>query len=260
MRQPDRAITRLACGRSIHSLVWRGSGSAERVIIENVVPVTVSGNDGRLAAPGTRSRRVDGNAPERRNPVRSRRQCVLDQCRGALLDEMRPFVEGTPHVGIHLAHRPRDETGDEPVFAPPRAATRRLRENSLEAFVEHGCGILSILESARRSDTREQRVDVVPERFGASKAGSQCTERIRSDRGLGQCGWESTRADEVRPPRPLCGRRDRLVLGSELCDRSPALLLGDERLVCRQFGSHVAKHAHEDVAGRRIRTIAGMTR
>ena len=64
--------------------------------------------------------------------------------------------------------------------------------------------------------------------------------------------------DELRPPWPLCGRCDRLVLDSELRDRPPTLLLGDERLVCRQLGSHMSEHAHEDVAGRRIRTISGM--
>ena len=52
--------------------------------------------------------------------------------------------------------------------------------------MEHGGGILSIFESARKSYAREQRVDVVPERFRAPKAGSKWTERVRADRGLGQ--------------------------------------------------------------------------
>lgn len=113
---------------------------------------------------------------------------------------MCPFVEGTPRLGIHLPHRRRDESGDQAVPTPPRAAARRPREDTLESLVEYGCSVLSVLESSRSGDPRKERFDRVTERLRAPKDRSQCAEGIRRDRSFGRFGPQPARMNEVRPP------------------------------------------------------------
>ena len=120
--------------------------------------------------------------------MRARRQRGFDERRRALLHEVSAFVEGAPHLGIHLSRRERNETGDHASSTPPRAAARWLGEHSLEAFMEHGRSILSVFESARRSDSRQQRLDVMTERLGSPRARGQRAKRVRGDHCLGQPG------------------------------------------------------------------------
>ena len=62
--------------------------------------------------------------------------------------------------------------------------------------------------------------------------------------------------DDVDPTVALRGGRDRLVLGGELRDRAPAVLLGGDRLVRGQLGADVLEHATEHGPRGRIARVA----
>ena len=95
-------------------------------------------------------------------------------------------------------------------------------------------------------------------RFGAAEFGGEWAERVGLDHALCLVAGQSRTPDEGGPAIVLGCRGDGLVLGGELGDRAPLVLLGDDGLVGGQFRSDVLQNAVQDAACGRVGVVAGV--
>lgn len=124
--------------------------------------------------------------------------------------------------------------------------------------MEDGGDVVGVAESARCDEARQEGIDVVMVRFSASEFSRERAERLGLDGTLGLFVGEPGAADEGGPAAVLGGCGDGLVLGGELGDRAPLLLLGDDGLVRGEFGAAVLQNAVEDASCGGMRVVAGV--
>lgn len=126
-------------------------------------------------------------------------------------------------------------SGDEPrdEASPPRGGHGAgASVCALYPVVEHGGGVVGVFEGAGCDQAREEVFDVVPVGFCLPQLDSERVERGRAQHGLCHVRGEPGTADEPGPPVFLCFGGDGFVLGSQLHDRAPPLLLHLDSLVC----------------------------
>ena len=76
------------------------------------------------------------------------------------------------------------------------------------------------------------------------------------DGRIGRFGGQPARVDKVRPQWSLGGRCNGVVLVRKLRDRSPTLLLRDNRLMRRQFAADVPQYRVHDGTATEVSTLA----
>src|SRR5699024_278005 len=109
-----------------------------------------------------------------------------------------------------------------------------------------GGDVVGVVQVPRGDQPREQRVEVVVVGFGVAQFGRQRAVGVGGKHVFDLLGGDPGGLQERDPAVVLCGLGDGVVLGRELGDRAPAVLLGGDGLVCGQLGADVLQDAVED--------------
>ncbi len=121
------------------------------------------------------------------------------------------------------------------------------------------CGdVVGVAEPSCSDEARQQHIDIVMVRFSPEKFSRERAERLGLDGALGLVGGEPGGTDEGGPAVVLSGGGDGLVLGGELSDRAPLLLLGDGRLVRRELSTTVLQNSVEHASRGGMWVVTGV--
>lgn len=240
----------LLCGR----LGW----CAEWCVVSDAVAVSVGGDHAGSLAPGRDSSSVGGRRSNGLHPRHARGQRAVEYGVGAGLDQCFSLVERRAHSGVDHSVRAWNEAGDESRWLVSPAGACGPGGRTLDSVVEDGGDVVGVVESARSDEARQERFDVVVVGLGASEFGRERADRFGLDGTLGLFVGEPGAADEGCPAIVLGDCGDGLVLGSELSDRAPMLLLGHDGLVSRELGPTVLQNAIEHASRRGMRIVAGV--
>ena len=113
---------------------------------------------------------------------------------------------------------------------------------------QHCRNVVGISEVACSHEPREQCFQVIAVGFCTAQLRSQRAEGIRIDCILSLLSAETRCAHQSGPPIALDCRGYRLVLSSELRDRSPRLLFNGDCFVRRKLSTDVLQHSGEHAA------------
>lgn len=240
----------LLCGALRRGAKGGGRGDA--------VAVAVGGHGSGMAPPGHGGSFVLRRGAEHGGPVLAVVEGLVEDRVGAGLDEVASFGERLAHVGGHGAGGFGDEPDDQTWSLAGAAGAGGTGGGLGNAVVEDGGDVVGVGEPARSDQSWQQRPHVVVVGLGAAELDGQRPEGVGGDRVVGLVIGEPGGADKGDPAVVLCGCGDGLVLGGELGDRGPGVLLGGDGLVRGQLGADVLEDSEQDAAAGGLGVVAGV--
>ena len=157
------------CVDLLLDVLVRWGWSESLVVVGDLVAVAVRDDRARGSQPRRLLLRLGGLAAELVGPWFAVGECPVQECGGALLDQVSPLREGLAHLVVHGTVGVRDESDDKSWWCAGAARSGGPCGRASNAGVKHAGNVIGILKTPDTDQVRQKLVKIVMVRLGTAE-------------------------------------------------------------------------------------------